>query len=622
MGFLRWGPGRHDACEIVYPAKLCSTTSADSIWNALYAASPHLSPDDLHALSQRVRALVVYQFPDGHASNKVVMSMMSQSCPYVCFLESHCVAHLLQLCWDSGAGKKIASPLYGFVQLMANASSNGRVGRAMESLVTGSDIVAGIQAPATDYNAFVLKYTLRRPLLVQSFFTQPGGSRHDAGEHAKLVAALEDDCATLSAGFSGPWYANKVCHYDFGALPGNRHSPDNKTCRSLIRASLTKLREHCISSLKELAANKWSSISNCVSRLTPGVLIHDVLGQAFARSLASQAELARLQQVIADDLAQQVAADAAAEQHCDANAFRVLRGKRVVDAHAFLRHADTPFLLLSFAVASIPIDKLFNTFFESEQFAKTEGGRSGNVEREPVGLMQELVSRTGILRDVHRMLAEPLFAPDSPLRQLLHVAKTRLIQPAQGIRLSRGLHLRLSGSFRYRFLLLFWENPMEMFRVLRETPAEQLIRIRQFTSPSENRCSKCEGLFLLRLRERLNAPPLLADEEKVQVVLEIFENLAEDPLIASIHELEGLHAGARSVCARSMCRRKRLPVSVFATQSLTRWRTLHGSRLGGTRRKVLSVRKHLLKKPKTRGSRTSCGFNMFVRAENKSRTVS
>ena len=108
----------------------------------------------------------------------------------------------------------------------------------------------------------------------------------------------------------------------------------------------------------------------------------------------------------------------------------------------------------------------------------------------------------------------------------------------------------------------------------------------------------------------------------MQVVLEIFENLAEDPLIASMHELEGLHAGARSVCARSMFRRKRLPVSVFATQSLTRWRTVHGSRLGKMRREVLSVRKHIMKKPKTRGPRTKCGFNMFVRAENKSRTVS
>ena len=279
-----------------------------------------------------------------------------------------------------------------------------------------------------------------------------------------------------------------------------------------------------------------------MSRLTPGVLIHDVLSQAFARSLASRAELARLQQLIADDLAQQAAADAADVQHGDANAFRVLRGKRVMDANVLLQHRDTAFVLLGFAVASVPIDKLFHTFFESEQFAKTSGGRSGNVEREPVGLMQALVSRTGILRDVHQMLAAPLFAPDSPLRQLLHVAQARLIQPARGIRLSRELHLRLSGSFRYRLLLLFWENPMEMFRVLSETPAEQLIRLRQFTSPNENRCPKCEGLFLLRLRERLNAPPLLTDEEKVQVVLEIFENLAEDPFIASMHELEGLHA--------------------------------------------------------------------------------
>ena len=100
-------------------------------------------------------------------------------------------------------------------------------------------------------------------------------------------------------------------------------------------------------------------------------------------------------------------------------------------------------------------------------------------------------------------------------------------------------------------------------------------------------------------------------------MLEIFENLAEDPLVVSMHELEGLHAGGRSVCARSMDRRKRLPVSVFCTQSLTRWRRLHASRLGKTRREIVPVRKHILKKPQTRGPRTSCGYNMFVSEQNK-----
>ena len=59
----------------------------------------------------------------------------------------------------------------------------------------------------------------------------------------------------------------------------------------------------------------------------------------------------------------------------------------------------------------------------------------------------------------------------------------------------------------------------------------------------------------------------------------------------------------------------------FSTQSPTRWRTVHASRLGKTRREIVPVRKHILKKPQTRGPRTSCGYNMFVSEQNKIRFV-
>jgi hypothetical protein len=45
-GFLRWGRDKEQGCEIIYPARVTSTTSADSIWNAMGGAcSPCLSPE-------------------------------------------------------------------------------------------------------------------------------------------------------------------------------------------------------------------------------------------------------------------------------------------------------------------------------------------------------------------------------------------------------------------------------------------------------------------------------------------------------------------------------------------------------------------------------------------------
>ena len=70
--------------------------------------------------------------------------------------------------------------------------------------------------------------------------------------------------------------------------------------------------------------------------------------------MASDAELLRLRQLIADDAAVEAALDAAGVAHCDTSAYRISRGKRILDAHQFMQHRDAPFLLLSFAIASVP----------------------------------------------------------------------------------------------------------------------------------------------------------------------------------------------------------------------------------------------------------------------------
>ena len=120
----------------------------------------------LEAPSLRIRALVVHAFPDG----AVIQHMIALNASAL-YLQGHCMAHVLQLVWDTGAGEDLGSPLYGFVQLMANGASNIKVRRAMESLAAGAQIEVGIEPANPEFNRLVLDYTVRRRLLVQSFFT-------------------------------------------------------------------------------------------------------------------------------------------------------------------------------------------------------------------------------------------------------------------------------------------------------------------------------------------------------------------------------------------------------------------------------------------------------------------
>ena len=123
----------------------------------------------------------------------------------------------------------------------------------------------------------------------------------------------------------------------------------------------------------------------------------------------------------------------------------MLRGKRILGASAFLQRGDTPFVVLSFLVAASPIDKLFATLFECESFVKTEGGRVG--DRGPCGLVQSMVSSTGVLHRVHFMLAAPLFDRDTPFHHLQRIAQRCSVEVGQGIRLCRSMQMRLSSSF-------------------------------------------------------------------------------------------------------------------------------------------------------------------------------
>ena len=350
-GFLRWGRSKESGCDFIPPMKLMCSTSAVSIWNALCAGPGCLSPEELHRLSQRVRALVLYKFPDGLPGNRVVMQQVSEMLPFAIRVKGHCVAHLLQIVWDAGCQGRVANPLYQLTQLMGHAGSNVKVQRATVSQADDGEILAGVDPGDCSFTKFVLDYTARRQIFAQSFFTEPGGRRHDAAAHQKMKDDLEKTCSDLTVGLNMPWNRPKCGHGCWGLLPGNRCCTSNAVARQKLRGSLDTLSKYILTSLKDLAANKWRSISDCLSKVGLGVLAHQCLGRAFGRTLATKDELERLRVLILQD----AAPDAAHADGVNPLPIAILHGKRVLGTHAFLERADTQFLVLSFLVAALPI---------------------------------------------------------------------------------------------------------------------------------------------------------------------------------------------------------------------------------------------------------------------------
>ena len=105
----------------------------------------------------------------------------------------------------------------------------------------------------------------------------------------------------------------------------------------------------------------------------------------------------------------------------------------------------------------------------------------------------------------------------------------------------------------------------------------------------------------------------------LNIILEVVSSLCEDPLVASMHDVEDLHAAARQVAARSMSRRKRRPTRFFTCQSLTRWNRRHQLRMGKAYRPPSSVKQKITKKKDVKFNKRVSGHNLFVRDEQAAR---
>ena len=253
------------------PPKIISSTDSDAIWNGVASHMRCLDVEGLRAICLQVRALVVHQFPDAHPSNRVVLQQMIEEVPLACFMQAHCMSHMMQLVWDSAAKKILANPLYQLVQLLNNSSTNAKVLASFEALAAEADVLVGVEAVNVAYRECVLDFTVRRPLKVQSFFVDPGAARYRPQVWNAMQAGVGQSCSDPRAGLSGTWLELVCTHNCFGLLPGRRCCLTVAAAKQQTGSSLKRLREHTLGSMAKVAANKWRSMSAAVTKVSIGL---------------------------------------------------------------------------------------------------------------------------------------------------------------------------------------------------------------------------------------------------------------------------------------------------------------------------------------------------------------
>ena len=132
-------------------------------------------------------------------------------------------------------------------------------------------------------------------------------------------------------------------------------------------------------------------------------------------SLCSASEL-RKQRRVVQQMEEAVANGGAAN---DVSAhYRLVRGKRIISTHDFVKSPSSQCKMLSILVGTVPLDKLFHTLLDGEKYALERS--SGD---HPVNLLQRMVREDGdgILKDVHEQLASSVFDADSVLHRVADV---------------------------------------------------------------------------------------------------------------------------------------------------------------------------------------------------------
>ena len=590
-GFVRFGSNDEASGHLIIPGKLVSSTASPAIWNAVNTSCGCLALDELREICKLVRCVLQYSFPDGAPSNKVCLAALAQALPDLLPWDGHCGAHLLHLIWRV-ATKPLGfdNPLYCMSRLMAGTGNAAKIGKAWETEAKQCPVRRGTPPPPDHgFNEMVLQHTVFRACKTQSYLKRPGTDRHDAETLARLRERCEADANILRKGFNAPWYLPDPVHWCWDPDGfGQRCCRTIMETRELLVSGANVLSNYTFAGLQGLIPARWQSLSRVATKFSLPSLLHNMAKRGLKRTLLTPAQLLKVRRDLQRDAAAAApAADGlpAPEANDVAAAWRILTGKRTLATDTFVSDRLTPIRFLAIIVGTVPLDVLYHTMEDAEAWAVE---RHGKADAHPVGFLQTMAADHGLLTWIHEELAKPVMEEDSPFHFIVQMSENLDADPERCCRDLRGQQIRLSAGCYRRYVLLFRRKPWSLIRMLGMDEEQQLQETREMCEGGG--CPRCRSLFVVRLGRRLSEDPPLTLEDKRKLIVKLLHSTAEDPQVFSMQPLERLHSDAKIACSRSMTRRKKLPTTLFASQSLTRWGSVHRSRMGKKYKPIPTVK--------------------------------
>ena len=432
--FLRWGRLPSQGAEVVVPAKLLPSTTGSSIWNGIIKSIPGLDVASLSMACTKARAVVLYMHPDALAANKMVMTHVGMAIPRLLPWEGHCATHNLHLVWRSAAKPfKIEDNFFNLSRVITQPFAAAKITKGVLDAFPQCPVHVGVRPPPNDFNEMVLKYTTHRVLLTMSYLKDVGTPRYDYLEYRRLRAMADEKVELLRRGLNAPWHLDGgVAHYCWGELPGNRCCASVDDARMLVKKALSQVCHLSLDMLKDFFPSRWSGVSRCTSDIALPIFCHSVMKHGLGHSLCSASEL-RKQRRVVQEMEKAVANGASANDVT--GHYRLVRGKRVLSTHDFVKDPASQCKVLAIVVGTVPLDKLFHTLLDGESYAMERSSRDA-----PVNLLQRMVSEDGdgILKDVHEQLASPVFDAGSILHSVADVTSGLDADSQAGARSIRG----------------------------------------------------------------------------------------------------------------------------------------------------------------------------------------
>jgi len=278
---IRWGPNPNDCERLLYGGRVLARKTCTNIFGGLEATSPELGCHALKRLSERIRHLFLFFYPDGVAGNQLLIDTIDFAVPKALIFAQPCTVHGWSLSTNhSTEAFALIDFQYSLASTLSDASAVVKVGEEIMGMAPEIQIFAGIP-PAKEYEElqdFVLHYTVKRSLITGTLLPT---CAEDAGNgihnENMTTQALDGTCNYIKEFFNGDWRCRKLQHYCYDRRTGHRCHPTDAAVRKDCKKRLEVVRQETVQGLKRPSKNDWGTLTKSNKKICFGLNCHNVV---------------------------------------------------------------------------------------------------------------------------------------------------------------------------------------------------------------------------------------------------------------------------------------------------------------------------------------------------------